>query len=416
MSSDRDTSNSDRPSVVLRIAFPLLVAVIGVAVAFWLMRTGPQAKQRPKTRNALLVEVREVERVPQQTTLSVMGTVKPSREVLLKPQVSGPVIALSPEFLPGGHFRTGDLLLRIDPADYQLAVEQLTSEVARVETELRLEQGNQLVAQKEYELFGEEASAAERELMLRQPQLDSLTASLAVARSRLEKARLDLERTRILAPFNAIVASREINLGTNVSESTTLARLLGTDAYWVEVSVPVSQLRWIRIPQENGAEGSPVKIFDEAAWGEGLFREGRVIRLAAALEAQGRMARLLVEVKDPLARQPDQKGLPHLLIDSYVRAEIAGDTVDSAVSLARTELHDGDTVWVLSPENTLDIRSVEITFRGKERVLVTNGLETGDRLITSNLPTPVAGMTLRLAGDDTARPASAVTNGGATRP
>jgi RND family efflux transporter MFP subunit len=392
-----DQRTRRRFALALRIVLPLAVLAVGLALSLWLMETSPQARAKPRTRNAALVEVRPVEFAPRKTVVSAMGTVKPSREVILRPQVSGEIIELAGNFLPGGHFRKGETLLRIDPADYRLAVRQLASEVARAESELRIEQGNQLVAQKEYELLGETVSEEERSLMLRRPQLDNLRAVLEAARARLEQARLNLSRTEIAAPFNAVVQSREINIGTRVGESSNLATLICTDAYWVEVSVPVSQLRWIRIPRSNNEKGSQVRIYDRAAWGDGAFRRGEVIRLAASLEEQGRMARLLVEVPDPLALLPENASAPKMLVDAYVRVEIEGREISSAAALDREVIRDGDTLWIMDGDNRLDVRTIEIAFRGPEQVLVTGGVEDGERLVVSPLPAPAPGMALRLA-------------------
>jgi RND family efflux transporter MFP subunit len=392
--ADRRTRR--RPALALRIILPLAVLAVSVALSLWLMETSPQARPKPKTRNAALVEVRTIEFAPQKSIVSAMGTVRPSREVSLRPQVSGEIIEMSGNFLPGGHFRKGETLLRIDPTDYRLAVRQLASEVARAESELQIEQGNQLVAQKEYELLGETVSEEETSLMLRRPQLDNLRAALEASQARLEQARINLRRTEIVAPFNAVVQTREINIGTRVGEGTALTTLIGTDSYWVEVSVPVSQLRWIRIPNSENEEGSRVRIYDRAAWGEGAWRTGKVIRLSAGLEEQGRMARLLVEVADPLALLQENAGAPRMLIDSYVQVEIEGRELPSAAAIERDVLRDGDTLWVMDDENRLDVRKIEIAFRGRERVLVTGGIEAGERLVVSPLPGPVPGMALRL--------------------
>jgi len=397
MSFSYDPSPSPRPNLWLRYALPAVVVLIGILLTAWLMATGPQAKKRPRERQAALVEVRAVQVGTEPTHVSAMGTVVPSREVQLTPQVSGRIVNLNPEFQPGGQLRAGERLVQIDPSDYRLAVDQLRGEVAQAESELRLEEGNQLVARKEFELFGEQVSPEEQELMLRQPQLGTLQAAVVAARARLEQARLDLERTAVSVPFNALVVSRDVDLGANVAASTVIGRLVDQDAFWVEVAVPVRQLRWIEIPRHNGDQGAVVRVFDEAAWGEGRSREGRVIRLAASLEAQGRLARLLVEVPDPLARRPENRGQPRMLLDAFVRVEIDGRPLEQVAVLSREELRDGDTAWVMNGDGKLEIRELEIPFRGERQVLVAGGLAAGDRLVTSNLATPVAGMALRTA-------------------
>jgi RND family efflux transporter MFP subunit len=392
-----------RPRNIFIILLPVVVLAAGAAVAFWLMETSPQAKPRPRAHNASLVAVRTVDYGARQTVVSGMGLVAAARTVALKPDVSGKIVELNPNLIPGGHFRKGEILLKIDPTDYRLAVRQLTTDVAKAESDLQIEQGNQLIAQKEYKLLGQTVSDAERALILRRPQLENLRATLEAAQAKLDQARVDLARTTIEAPFNAVVQSRAVDVGARAGESTVLATLAGTDAYWVEVSVPVSQLRWVRIPQTDGDPGAPVRVYDTAAWGEGVFRQGRVIRLEADLEEQGRMARLLIRVEDPLSLKADSKGTPRMLIGSYVRVEIEGNAVASAAAIEREFIRNGNSVWVMTPEGNLAIRPVEIAFRGAEQLLVTGGIKPGERLIITDLAAPVEGMPLRTA-DDTAEP------------
>ena len=400
-------SVQNRRAAWLRLLLPILVVICAAAVSIWMMQSGPKAKPRAKVRNAAIVDVRPIEFGRQTTTVSAMGAVIPRREVILKPQVSGGIIQISDKLIPGGHFARGEQMLSIDPRDYQLAAQQLASEVARVEADRQLELGRQRVAQKEYELLGETVSAEEKALMLRQPQLENLHAVLDGTRARLEQAQLDLARTVIKAPFNAVIMSREINIGTIVSPSTTLATLVGSDSYWIEAPIPASQLKWINTGQDGIAAGSEVRIFDNATWGADRFRSGQVIGLTATVEEQGRMARLLVEVSDPLALQVSTKGQPVLLLGSYVRVEIAGANLPHAAAIERDLIHDGKHVWIMDDQGTLDIRSVDIAFRGQNKVLITGGIRDGELLVTSNLPSPVQGMSLRLKDTETTNPAEA---------
>jgi RND family efflux transporter MFP subunit len=381
---------------LLRVLLPVAVIGVGVALAVWFMETGPKATPRPPARNAALVEVTEVQYGPQRALIEAMGTVAAAREIELRPLVSGEVLGVSPAFIPGGLFKTGDMLLKIDPADYELIVQQLATDVAKAEADERMESGSQAIARREYELLGEALEEEDLDLVLRRPQLETVRASLESARARLEKARLDLERTVIKAPFNAIVKSREVNIGSHVSETIPLATLIGTDEYWVEVSIPVNQLQWVQIPGGEIVEGALVRVYDQAAWGNGVYREGRVIRLAAGLEEQGRMARLLISVRDPLGLDAEEGGTPRLLIGSYVRVEIEGVEFESVMPVSRALIRDGDRVWIMNGEDRLDIRPVEVAFRGRDRVLIADGIEPHERLVVTDLATPVQDMPLRM--------------------
>ena len=175
--------------------------------------------------------------------------------------------------------------------------------------------------------------------------------------------------------------------------------------------VPVDQLKWINLPDKNNGTGSKVKIYNSSAWGDMIYRTGCVIRLCPDLETNGRMAQLLVSVKDPLLLNSKEAG-HKLLLGSYVRVEIKGQTVESAYALGRGMLHDGDNVWMFRPDNTLKIHPVEVLHRGENRVIVSNGIDAGDRLITTDLAAPVEGMPLRLQSEKTkARTAGNKTKG-----
>ena len=137
-----------------------------------------------------------------------------------------------------------------------------------------------------------------------------------------------------------------------------------------------------------------MKIFDEAAWGPEKSRSGVVKRLAASLEEQGRMAQVIIEVEDPLSL--GKTAQPKLLIGSFVRVEFEGRALEKVTHLPREFLHEGDRVWVFSENGTLDIRDVTVALRGRDYVVVSGGLQPGDRIITTGLSAPVQGMPLRV--------------------
>ena len=402
--SSRDNlqaSASSRSRWFWRLA-PVIVLLAGVAVAAALIQSGPDAKREPPPRQARLVEIQPLVVGNASTRINAMGTVVPAESVTLQPQVEGEIVSVSEELEPGGLFRAGDEVLRIDPRDYELAVLQRESEVAQAQSTLRLEQGQQSIAKREFELLGESMQADDRDLVLRKPQLESVRAQLALARASLDKAKLDLQRSRVRAPFNAIVESAVVDVGARVTMANTLATLVGTDSCWLEVTVPVRDLQWIRIPRGDDVTGSVVRIFNPVAWGEEAWREGRVIRLAGDLETEGRMARLIVEVDDPFTLKPENSGKPVLLMNSYVSVEIEGRQLDRVATIARTHLRDGDRLWIMGVDDALEIRKVDIVFRGQDQVFVAAGVRDGERLVVTDIAAPVAGMPLRRKTDDSA--------------
>lgn len=395
----------------------LVVAVLsagGAVSAYWLMNR-PTAKRRPAPSQATLVAVSQTRAQAHRVVVRAMGTVVPARHIQLASRVSGEIVRVSPALVPGGRFKAGEKILLVDPRDYQFAVQQHASALAKTQSDMRLEMGQQSVAKREYELLGKEVTAEDKDLVLRQPQLATARAAVSAAQASLDKARLDLERTKVVAPFNATVQSRDVNLGSQISVGTPLASLVGTDEYWVQVSLPVDQLKWIDIPGTNSEQGSTVRVHHETAWAAGAFRTGTVERLMTELEPQGRMARLLVAVRDPLALKSAPTQRHPLILGSYVRVELVGREVPDVVRVPRTALRDGERVWAMAPDRTLDIREVTIVWSSNSHVYVAKGLAQGDLLVTSDLAAPVQGMALRTAGPTTRRTPPRPVGGPATQ-
>lgn len=380
----------------LNVLLPVLIVLVSIGFFKHQIETRPKAERRKPPRQAYLVTVEPVYQTVWITSVSVMGTVTAAREITVSPEVTGVITRIDPEVVPGGVIEKGQLLFEIDWRDYEAIVKQRESDLARARLELKLEAGNQTIARQEYRMLEEIIEEQDKELVLREPHLENARASLEAAQAALDKARLDVQRCTIEAPFNAVIMDKYADVGARVSPTSPLVSLLGTDEYWVEAAVPVDQLPWIQIPQANGHDGSPVKIYNPSAWGESVYREGYVIRLLSQLEEQGRMARLLVAVEDPLGLNGAQSGSP-LLIGTYIRADIEGKPIEGVFPVRRETLRDGNTVWVMNPDDELEIRPVEIIFRGKEVVCITRGLSEGDRIVTSDIPAPVAGMKLRTA-------------------
>jgi multidrug efflux pump subunit AcrA (membrane-fusion protein) len=219
---------------------------------------------------------------------------------------------------------------------------------------------------------------------------------IAAAKADLEQANINLKRTTLTAPFNVLVLNRHINLGSQVTSQEKLADLVGTDAYWVQVSLPVEKLRWVRIPNGQGNSGSPARII----YREDYVLEGRVVRLLPDLSKEGRMARLLLEVDDPLGLLEEDKKRPMLLIGEYVRVLIEGEELDNVYQIPRPALRNDNEVWLVDDKSRLVIENVKAIWRDKDSVMVQDGFKPGELLVVSDLAVPVAGMAVRIESED----------------
>ncbi len=390
----RSNKTSNKKTLILKIALPIAILCIDLLGSAYLKSSGPKPQRKPPRKMISLVQVMPLQKGDETVSIRAMGTVVPAREVTLESRVSGEIIWMHPEFAPGGFLKAGEEVLRIDPTDYELDLARKKSQVADAAYRLELELGHQAVAKREWELLKGNKSAGDADLALRKPHLQKARADLAAARAELKGAELNLERTRITAPFNAVVRERHVETGSQVAVQERLAELVGTDEYWVQVSVPVDRLRWLRIPRTAEEEGSGVAI----RYGtDAQVRTGTVIKLLSDLEAEGRMARLLVSVDDPLDLSDPASDRPPLLIGEYVQVGIEGRELTDVFRIPRSALRDGARVWIAAPDDTLSIRKVETLWRDTDTVLLRDGLQTGDRLILSDIAAPVEGMPLRVS-------------------
>lgn len=374
----------------------VILAVAGGLAALTFF-TEPTAQREGATKKtAMLVEVLEVERGTHRPLIVGTGTVEPAQDIVLRPQVAGRILALGDEFTPGGFVDEGEVLVRIESADFRHEVAQRESDLRQALADLAVERGRQDAARADYEYLGEDLPEDNQALVLRKPQLDAAQERVRAARAAVKQAKLDVRRTTVEAPFSAQVLRRDVNVGSQVSSSDSLGRLVGLNTYWVAVELRLEKLRWITIPDE-GEDGSQVLVRNRTAWPEGASRRGHIYRLVGALDGDTRMARLLVAVPDPLARKAD--GEPPLMVGEFVEARIRGNEIEDVVRLDRDYVRDDDTVWTMN-DGKLNVKDVQIAVRDADYAYVTDGLEDGERVVTTNLSTVVAGEPLRLDAAD----------------
>lgn len=375
------------------------ILIIAAAVTTFIFMSEPTASSEAATREmAMLVEVTEVERGNFQPVIEATGTVQPVEDVLLSPLVSGQIIRRAPAFVPGGFVEKGTVLLQIDPSDYRNTLELRRSELSQTETDLAVEMGRQEVAQQDLQLIGGDSlSSDERSLVLRQPQLNAIRATIQAAQAAVDQAELDLSRTTIRAPFDAHILSQNVSTGSQVAPGDELGRLVSTEAYWVVLTIPVNKLQWLRFPNSDEETGSTIKLRN-TSWPQETFRTGYLDKQVGALDAQTRLARVMVRVPDPLARQ-DTLNKPELMIGSFMDARVQGEEINDVVRINRDYLRSNQTVWV-NEEGKLSIREVEIVLTDSEYAYISKGLDDEELVITTNLSTVSEGIELRTNSED----------------
>lgn len=362
-----------------RFLLPLGVVLAGIIIAVGLVGIAPRTEAFVPERSFPVVRTQAVESEAVRAVVMANGITSPDREVTVLPEVTGRVVAVSDALVPGGRVRTGDVLVRIEARDYELAVEQQRGQVRSAELELELEIARQETALEEWKILGDGGEPSP--LVLRESQRAAAEMNLASSRSALARAELDLERTVIRAPFNASVVEESVDVGQVVGLQSTIARLVGTDQLRVTLSVRVEELSLIDVP------GSAATVRQRLGSGQSVDRTGRVVGLVDRLDRQTRRAELIVMIDDPLDAG---EGLP-LLPGASVEAEIQGKMMDGVIRVPRSAVYDGNTVWVVSPDNALERRILEPVWSDADALYVSEGLTAGDPLVTSPLSAPVEG-------------------------
>ncbi len=386
----------------IRIMLSLVALGSGIGVFSSLKAAKPEPDKKERKDLGTLVEVMNARSGQEQVVVHAQGSVMPAEQVVLQPEVTGRIKWRHPSLVPGGIVKRGELLVRLDAESAKLVLQQQEAQVNRAELDLQLEQSRKQIAEREWALLNKrnDEQAEANPLALRDPQMKTAAVQVEAAKSARAAAKLNVSRTVLNAPFNAFVQQASADVGQLVGTSSQIATLVGVDRFWVQISVPLENLAWIRVPGVNAEEGSRARIVQEVG-DRRIEREGRAVRLLGDLDPVGRMARVLVEIEDPFnLRSPADRGLP-LLVGAFVDVIIDGGALDDVFEIPRTALRDGDHVYLLSDDQRLETRAVKVVWRTPDSVLVSHGIADGDQIVSSRLGSAIDGMLLRLAAPPT---------------
>lgn len=380
----------------------LVLVVVVLTLGILVMLTMASMRQLPETKpqvvtapllNAVLVTQASI-----CMTVTGYGTVEPRMDVQVVPQVSGRVVKRHGQFVAGGFFAADTALVKIDPRDYEIAVEAASANVAQAEVTLAREQAEAAVARQEWRKInpGREPDSI---LVFREPQVRSAEAQLRSARARLEKARLDLERTEITMPFGGRVVATQADVGQYVTQGQPIGSVYATDL--VEISIPLedAELEWFSIPgtaagASSGGESEGAVVTVKATFaGRDQEWKGQVVRMKSRVDPKSRLVQVVAQVQDPMNTEGDR--VP-LLPGSFVEVVIHGKTVDKVVTIPRFALRNGREVWVAQQRERLEIRPVTILRQDRTLAYISQGLRDGDIVITSPLDTITDGMQIRV--------------------
>lgn len=371
------------------ISLALLAGAAAVSTLLYLQR--PPAEISEPSYAAVTVDVAEVVKVNPRIQVQAQGTVTPVQETTLLSEVKGRIIEVADNFHVGGFVSTGDVLLRIDPRDYQTALLHAEAAVESAESALVQEKGRAEVALREWEKLpkGSQRSEEARDLYLRKPQLEQARAQLLAAQADLNTARDNLDRTVIRAPYDALIREKLGDLGQFVGAGTMLAKIFSVETAEVRLPIPQSRLEYLELPGVAGyREGSLIDLYTDVG-GDIKHWNARLHRTEGVFDERSRVLFTVARIEDPYGlRHP---GREPLRIGTFVNANIEGRELDNVVVLPRYVLRAGEYVWVVDDSMRLRNRKVSTLRAGGDKVYIDAGLDEGELVSLTNLNASFAG-------------------------
>ncbi|MGD8326319.1 MAG: efflux RND transporter periplasmic adaptor subunit [Sphingomonadales bacterium] len=384
---------------------------IGIVLIIAVFVGKPKPQRQPAEVVPPAVHIVEAKPSSIQITVDAQGTVTPKREIDLVPEVAGKVVDVAETFIAGGFFNKGDVLIRVEPRDYEFAVTRAEAELASAVQRLALEQAEADQARRDWSQLGETGEPTP--LVLREPQLAEARARLAAAQAQLDDAKLDLERTVIRAPFAGRVREKRVDIGQYVTLGVALGRVYSTDV--VEIRLPLTdrQIGYLGLPLSPNQDVPPVNVTLSARFaGDVHHWSGQIFRTEGAIDPRSRVLYAVVEVADPFGLKAEGKKSVPLSVGLFVEAEIEGKTYEDVFVLPRQALKEQDQLIIVNDEDKLEFRTVGVLQSNPDTAFINAGLKSGDRVMWSTLENPVDGMAVEVLESDVQLNAAASSLGG----
>jgi len=379
-----------------RALLPFLVIVISLVLTFVLVKSRKTPKPHEAPHLGPLVEVGILTKADRQILISGTGSAQSRYEVSITPQVKGRVSKLAPQMVAGGTFQKGELLFAIEDVDYQLAIAHAQATLAQAELELLRNENLADLARKEWHSLNNESDLEPNPLVVYEPQLKSARALRDAAQANVKQAKLNLERTRVFAPFDCYVRSEQLEIGQFLNAGAPVATVAGIDQIEIVVPLPLEEIVWLQVPRKGTKQRGSLAKVELQSGGRTFHWQGEITRSLGEIDPRNRMARVVVTVNDPFTEDTEKANLLNdLLPGMFVNVQILGEELSDIISVPRGAMHDNDTIWVIDDENRLHIREVDILRRERDEVLIRSGLDANEKIVLTNLSGAAEGMLLR---------------------
>ena len=377
----------------LKIILPVALLLVGLACAWAIIATRPQMLVQTPDADVPLVTVILSE--PQTLRIEVhsQGIVMPRNEIDLIPEVSGKIIQLHADFVAGGFFASNDLLVSIDPRDYDYAIALAQAQIAEAKRQLAMEEAQADQAHSEWQALGEGEATS---LAMHEPQLAEARAKLKAAEASLLQAQIKRSRCELRAPFAGRLQTKLVGLGQTIQAGEKLAHLYSTDVAEIRLPLPTDQLAYLDLPLRTGGSqclACPKVTLTADFAGNLQTWQGRIVRTEGKLDDTTGVLYAVAEVLKPYTQA---NGHSPLLSGLFVQAALQGKELQNLFVLPQNAINAAQQVLVVDGELRLHLRHVEVLRNEVDRILVKQGLNKGERLVTSGIPVPVEGMKVRV--------------------
>jgi RND family efflux transporter MFP subunit len=363
----------------LKVGLPLLVLGVGFFGARTILQNKAEPNRRPQApASRLTVEATALKPQDYQINVNTYGTIQAQTESALVSQVAGNIVEVSPNFREGGFFRKGETLVRIDPTDYRSEVQIAETTLVQSYLTLKEEEARAEQALRNWARLGQAGTPSD--LVLRKPQMDAARAAIDANRIRLERAKRNLERTKIVAPYAGRVLRKNVDVGQFVGTGAQLAQLYAVD--YVEVRLPLhsQQLQYVALPEEyrgtSNNQGPKVQFVARTGQQSHLW-EGRITRTEGIFDEQSRQLFVVAQIPNPYRNAND--GKPSLKLGQFVEAEIEGQSLKEAIVIPRAAIYQGNEV-VLIKDGKLQRKAITVLWSNADEAVVSAGLQAGDLL------------------------------------
>lgn len=385
---------------ILKVKKLIPVAIFGglLAIAVLIRLNPPETPQRPAFNGpTMTVETRPVLPRDYQVILQSYGTVQPRTRSMLVAQVGGQIVSINENVRDGGFFEKGDVLGQIDPRDYEADVQISQASLADARQALAEAIARSEQAREDWERLGNEGEPSD--LVLRIPQLEAARARIDSAESALTKARLDLERTSIVAPFAGRVIRKLVDLGQVVGPNTQLAEIYATDVIEIRLPLRNRDLGFIDLPESyRYADSSTAERIDALIKSDLIDEEewrAKLVRTEGAIDESARQLHVIAQIDDPFG--PKSEGRSPLKIGQYVTAEIDGRILPDVLVIPNTAIYQGTYVYIVE-DGILRRRDIDISWQNDSEAIVGKGLEAGADLVTTPLGQVTSGIRVSVMG------------------